>query len=100
VVRYAFGALAVRQVDLTHSKGNMASRRIAEKLRFQPVGVELAANPLPGGRMADRFCYVLCGTEGLPPLDVHGVQSSVAAPERQSVLDEFIMTVDTELRPK
>jgi len=71
MVRYAFHALAMRQVGLTHSEGNLASRRIAEKLGFQHVGVEPAANPLPGGRMADKFCYVRFDAEGLPPLEVH-----------------------------
>jgi RimJ/RimL family protein N-acetyltransferase len=71
MVRYAFGALGMRQVGLTHSEGNNASRRIAEKLGFQHVGVEPRANALPGGVMADRLCYVRFGAEGLPPLDVH-----------------------------
>jgi RimJ/RimL family protein N-acetyltransferase len=70
MVRYAFGALEMRQVGLTHSEGNQASRRIAEKLGFTHVRVEPAANPLPGGRMADRFCYVRFDTEGLPPLGI------------------------------
>ena len=71
MLRYAFGALGMRRVGLTHSDGNEASRRIAEKLGFVHVGVERAANPLPGGLMADRFCYARFGAEGLPPLDVH-----------------------------
>jgi len=71
MLRYAFGALGMRRVGLTHSDGNEASRRIAEKLGFVHVGVETAANPLPGGRMADKFCYARFDAEGLPPLDVH-----------------------------
>jgi RimJ/RimL family protein N-acetyltransferase len=71
MLRYAFGALGMRRVGLTHSDGNEASRRIAEKLGFIHVGVERAANPLPGGVMADRFSYARFGAEGLPPLDVH-----------------------------
>ena len=71
MLRYAFGALGMCRVGLTHSDGNEASRRIAEKLGFVHIGVERAANPLPGGLMADRFCYARFGTEGLPPLDVH-----------------------------
>lgn len=74
MVRYAFGALGMRRVGLTHSAGNEASRRIAEKLGFVPEGVQRAANPLPGGRIADRFCYARFGPEGLPPLDVHWVK--------------------------
>jgi ribosomal-protein-serine acetyltransferase len=71
MLRYAFGALGMRRVGLTHSEGNAASRRIAEKLGFIHVGVERAANPLPGGFMADKFCYARFGVEGLPPLNVH-----------------------------
>jgi RimJ/RimL family protein N-acetyltransferase len=71
MLRYAFGALGMRRVGLTHSDGNEASRRIAEKLGFIHVGVERTANPLPGGVMADRFCYARFGVEGLPPLNVH-----------------------------
>jgi RimJ/RimL family protein N-acetyltransferase len=71
MLRYAFGELGMGRVGLTHSDGNEASRRIAEKLGFVHVGVERAANPLPSGLMADRFCYARFGAEGLPPLDVH-----------------------------
>jgi RimJ/RimL family protein N-acetyltransferase len=70
MLRYAFGALGMRRVGLTHSDGNEASRRIAEKLGFVLVGVDRAANPLPGGLIADRFRYERFGTEGLPPLEV------------------------------
>ncbi len=70
MLRYAFGALGMHRVGLTHSEGNEASRRIAEKLGFLPEGVQRAANPLPGGVRADRHCYVRFGAEGLPPLDV------------------------------
>ena len=71
MLRYAFGALGMCRVGLTHSDGNEASRRIAEKLGFVHIAVERAADPLPGGLMADRFCYARFGSEGLPPLDVH-----------------------------
>jgi RimJ/RimL family protein N-acetyltransferase len=70
LLRYAFGALGMRQVGLTHSRGNEASRRIAEKLGFVFQRVDPQANPLPGGRMADRFCYLCFDTDGLPPLNI------------------------------
>jgi RimJ/RimL family protein N-acetyltransferase len=70
MVRYAFGALEMRRVGLTHSTGNEASRRIAEKLNFALIEIQQAANPLPGGRLADRCCYVLSDTAALPQLDV------------------------------
>src|ERR1700761_6031241 len=55
LLRYAFGALGMRRVRITHSEGNTASRRIAEKLGFSPEGIQRAANRLPGGRVADRW---------------------------------------------
>ncbi len=70
MLRYAFGVLGMRRVGLTHSEGNEASRRIAEKLGFLHEGVQRAANPLPGGLRADRHCYARFGADGLPPLDV------------------------------
>jgi len=71
MVRYAFSALGMRRVGLTHSEGNEASRRIAEKLGFLHEGVERAGNRLLGSVWADRQCYVRFGAEGLPALDVH-----------------------------
>ncbi len=70
LVLYAFKALGMKQVGITHSAGNEASRRIIEKLGFTPAGVLPNANPLPGGRVADRHCYVRTGTARLPALDV------------------------------
>jgi RimJ/RimL family protein N-acetyltransferase len=70
MLRYAFGALAMRRVGLTHSSGNEGSRRIAEKLGFVPEGIFRAANPLPEGKFADRHCYARFDTVGLPPLEV------------------------------
>jgi RimJ/RimL family protein N-acetyltransferase len=71
MVRYAFGALGMRRVGLTHSSGNEASRRIAEKLGFTWEGIQHAANVLAGGRVADRCCYARSDTAGLPHLDVN-----------------------------
>ncbi|HEX5235285.1 MAG TPA: GNAT family protein [Silvibacterium sp.] len=70
LLRYAFGALGMQRVGLTHSRGNEASGRIAEKLGFTREGVQAGANRLPGGRLADRFCYARFDAEGLPDLDV------------------------------
>ena len=70
MVRYAFGALEMRRVGLTHSNGNGASRCIAEKLGFVFEGIQRGATVLPGGRLADRCCYSRCDTDGLPKLDV------------------------------
>jgi RimJ/RimL family protein N-acetyltransferase len=70
LIRYAFGALGMRRVGLTFSAGNEASRRIAEKLGFTQEGVLRSANPLPGGRVADRHCYARLDAVGLPDLEV------------------------------
>ena len=76
LVRYAFGALGMRRVGLTHSGGNEASRRIAEKLGFSLEGIQRGANVLPGGKHADRHCYARFDIAGLPDLEVHfGVTS-------------------------
>lgn len=70
LVRYAFGALEMRRVSLTHSAGNEASRRIAERLGFSFEGVQKGANILPGKKRADRFCYGRLDLVGLPNLQV------------------------------
>jgi RimJ/RimL family protein N-acetyltransferase len=70
MVRYAFGALGMRRVGLTHSAGNEASRRIAEKLGFAFEGIQRGANVLAGGRCADRYCYGRLDIAGLPELEV------------------------------
>jgi RimJ/RimL family protein N-acetyltransferase len=71
LVRYAFGALGIRRIGLTHSGGNEASRRIAEKLGFSFEGIERGANILPGGKCADRYRYARFDVTGLPDLEVH-----------------------------
>ena len=70
LVRYAFGALGMRRIGLTHSRGNEASRRIAEKLGFLFEGIQRDANILPGGKSADRYCYARFDVAGLPDLEV------------------------------
>lgn len=70
LVRYAFGALGMRRVGLTHSFGNEGSRRIAEKLGFSLEGIQRGANILPGGRYADRCCYSRLDSATLPNLSV------------------------------
>ena len=70
LVRYAFGALGMRRIGLTHSAGNGASRRIAERLGFSFEGIQRGANILPGGKYADRYCYARFDVAGLPGLEV------------------------------
>jgi RimJ/RimL family protein N-acetyltransferase len=70
LVRYAFGALGMRRIGLTHSGGNEASRRIAERLGFSFEGIQRGANILPGGVYADRYCYARFDIAGLPDLEV------------------------------
>jgi RimJ/RimL family protein N-acetyltransferase len=71
LVRYAFGALAMQRVGITHSLGNDSSQRIAEKLGFVREGIQRGANILPGGKRADRCCSARFDAAGLPDLDVH-----------------------------
>jgi RimJ/RimL family protein N-acetyltransferase len=71
MVRYAFEALGMRRVGLTHTSGNEASRRIAEKLGFASEGIQRAASLLPGGRIADRCCYARFDSVGMPYLAVN-----------------------------
>lgn len=70
LVRYAFAALGMRRIGLTHSSGNEASRRIAERLGFSFEGIQRGANILPGGKNADRYCYARFDIVGLPDLEV------------------------------
>jgi RimJ/RimL family protein N-acetyltransferase len=70
LVRFAFDALGMRRIGLTHSAGNEASRRIAERLGFSFEGIQRGANTLPGGKYADRYCYARFDLAGLPALEV------------------------------
>lgn len=70
MVRYAFGALGMQRVGLTHSRGNEASGRIAEKLGFTFEGIQRKANMLPGGKRVDRYCYARFDVADLPDLEV------------------------------
>ena len=70
LARYAFGALGMRRVGLTHSAGNDASRRIAQKLGFAFEGIQRGANILPGGKHADRHCHARFDIAGMPDLSV------------------------------
>ena len=76
LVRYAFGALGMRRIGLTHSGGNEASRRIAERLGFSFEGIQRGANILPGGKFADRYCYARFDIAGLPDLEVQWLGES------------------------
>lgn len=70
LVRYAFGALGMRRVGFTHSRGNEASERIAKKVGFSLEGIERQATLLPSGTWADKLCYGLLEITTVPILDV------------------------------
>jgi RimJ/RimL family protein N-acetyltransferase len=70
MVRYAFGALRMQRVGLTHSRGNEPSRRIAERLGFALQGIQPRANLLPGGKPVDKYWYARFNVTGLPELEV------------------------------
>ena len=65
-----FRCARMRRIGLTHSGGNEASRRIAERLGFSFEGIQRDANLLPGGKNADRYCYARFDVAGLPDLEV------------------------------
>jgi RimJ/RimL family protein N-acetyltransferase len=71
LLRYAFGALGMQRVGLTHAAGNEASRRVAQKLGFAQEGIQRSASYLPGGRIADRYGYARLDLTDLPALNVH-----------------------------
>jgi RimJ/RimL family protein N-acetyltransferase len=70
LVRYSFGALGMRRIGLTHSCGNEASRRIANKLGFSFEGIQRGTNILPGGKSADQVW--LSNFEGPTFAGAHG----------------------------
>jgi RimJ/RimL family protein N-acetyltransferase len=70
LLRYGFDALGMRRIGLTHSAGNEASRRIAERLGFSFEGIQRGANILPGGKYVDRYCYARFDLSSLPDLEV------------------------------
>jgi len=70
MLRFAFGALGMRRVAISHAAGNEASRRVIEKLGFLPEGVFRDASLLPEGRLADTHHYARLDANGLPPLEV------------------------------
>lgn len=70
MLRYAFRALGMERVGLTHSDGNEPSRRIADKLGFNLEGIQRRANMLPSGKCADRYCYARFDLANLPHLEV------------------------------
>jgi RimJ/RimL family protein N-acetyltransferase len=93
MLRYAFGALGMQRVGLTHSSGNEPSRRIAERLGFSFEGIQRRANMLPGGKSVDKYCYARFDVAGLPDLEatwgeagssrLHDVQTKVRAVNRE-----------------
>ena len=67
---YAFRALGMQRVGLTHPGGNEPIRGIAEKLGFNFEGIQGRANMLPSGKCADRYCYARFDLADLPHLEV------------------------------
>ncbi len=70
LLRFAFGALAMHRVGISHGAGNEASRRIIEKLGFSPEGIERSAMLLPNGLLVDHHLYSRLNAANLPPLEV------------------------------
>lgn len=70
LLRYAFQALAMRRVGISHAAGNEPSRRIIEKLGFRPEGIQRSSMQLPGDHLVDRHLYARLDITDLPALDV------------------------------
>ena len=70
LIRYAFGALKARRVDIVHAAGNEASRRVIEKLGFIPEAIRKMNAALPDGTVTDHHDYVRFDTDRLPALDI------------------------------
>jgi RimJ/RimL family protein N-acetyltransferase len=70
LARYAFEALAASKVSVFHAEGNSRSRRVIEKVGFEPEGVLRKQHPLPNNSLVDEHHYGLLSPEKLPPLDV------------------------------
>lgn len=71
LLQYAFAALSMRRVEISHAGGNLQSQRVIAKLGFAPEGILREAIRLPDGRLADRHLYARLGVDGLPPLDIN-----------------------------
>jgi len=70
LIRFAFGALAARRVEISHAAQNTASQGVIAKLGFEREGVFRDALLLPGKRFADEVRYARRDMKGLPALKV------------------------------
>lgn len=71
LTRYAFQALQVKRVEITHSAGNEASRRVIEKAGFMLEGILRRDHILPMDRgVADTMTYSHVDINDVPVLDV------------------------------
>jgi RimJ/RimL family protein N-acetyltransferase len=64
-VRYAFGELGLRRLELVHDIGNVASCAVAARSGFALEGVERSAMGYPDGRVADQHRHARLSTD--PP---------------------------------
>ena len=70
-IRYAFGHLGAKAISIGYFDGNLASRRIVEKLGFEKLGVaRQAATRCLDGTKLDRHEYILTSADALSELDV------------------------------
>jgi RimJ/RimL family protein N-acetyltransferase len=70
LIRFAFGALSARRVDIIHADGNERSRRVIEKLGFEKEYFRKDDAVMPDGRFISHHGYVRFDTDGLPDLNV------------------------------
>lgn len=70
LIRYAFGALNARRVQIDFADGNEASHAVIKKLGLCYEGAAKLGIELPDGRYVDRHHYSRTDMHGLPDLDV------------------------------
>lgn len=71
VIRYAFGHLNAKAIEINYFDTNEKSRRIIEKLHFDYVRTDKAIHKrCSDGAMVDSHVFLLKDPSKLPPLDV------------------------------
>lgn len=70
LIRYAFQVLNARTVAICHADGNDKSRRVIERLGFQPEGRAVNACVTNDGVVRDHLWYSMTNLDRVPILDV------------------------------
>jgi len=97
LLRFAFGPLGMQRVGLSHTEGNVRSRRVAEKLGFLPEGFQRSISLVPGGRVTDKRLYARFDTLGLPDLEVHWGPDALPTEGSAAELSAHLRTLEEQL---